>query len=213
MSASGFPEGEAVGTADTATPGAMPCLAGAFWVFAYGSLMWDPGFPYGDCRKARLNGYHRRFCVYSIRYRGTPESPGLVLGLDRGGCCTGVAYRVAAADSEAVRAYLWEREMFTHTYQPRLVPVRLEDGARVRALTFVVDRSMPQYTGRLPLAEVARLIAQGHGSRGPCRDYLLNTVRHLNDLGLPSPPLTDLAGAFDAAAPGGAGRGGEGARG
>lgn len=169
---------------------------GAFWVFAYGSLMWDPGFPHQESRKARLFGYHRRFCVYSVRYRGTPECPGLVLGLDRGGCCTGVAYRVAEADAEAVRAYLWEREMFTHTYQARQVPVVLDDAVRVTALTFVVDRGHSQYAGRLPLAEVARLITQGHGSRGPCRDYLLNTVRHLNDLGLPSPPLADLAGAF-----------------
>jgi cation transport protein ChaC len=197
-----FSVNEAVGIDGATAAGYKQWPAGAFWVFAYGSLMWDPGFPFAESRKARLFGYHRRFCVYSVRYRGTPECPGLVLGLDRGGCCTGVAYQVAATDSEAVRAYLWEREMFTHTYQARRVPVVLDGAARVTALTFVVDRAHRQYAGRLPTAEVARLIAQGHGSRGPCRDYLLNTVRHLAELGLPSPPLTDLAGACSGAGDG-----------
>lgn len=174
-------------------PGADP--DGAFWVFGYGSLMWDPGFPHLESRTALLRGYHRAFCVYSLRYRGTPEAPGLVLGLDRGGSCRGIAYRVAAADREDVLAYLWEREMFTRTYHPRHLAVQIGDGAAgaVRALTFVVDRAHRQYAGKLPTDEVARLIAAGEGTRGRCRDYLLNTVRHLRELGLSSPPLTQLA--------------------
>lgn len=168
---------------------------GAMWVFGYGSLMWDPGFPHLESRTSLLRGYHRAFCIYSLRYRGTPECPGLVLGLDRGGSCRGIAYRVDASVRHEVLAYLWEREMFTRAYQPRRVTVTL-DGAKpepVTALTFVVDRAHRQYAGKLPTAEVTRLIAAGQGSRGHCRDYLLNTVRHLRDLGLSSPPMTRLA--------------------
>ena len=168
---------------------------GAFWVFGYGSLMWDPGFPHIESRTALLRGYHRAFCVYSLRYRGTPEAPGLVLGLDRGGSCRGIAYRVAAEDRDDVLAYLWEREMFTRTYQPKHLAVEVEGCAAltVHALTFVVDRAHEQYAGKLPPDEVARLIAAGEGTRGRCRDYLMNTVRHLRALGLSSPPLTQLA--------------------
>lgn len=170
----------------------------ALWVFGYGSLMWDPGFPYAEQRTGLLRGYHRSFCVYSLRYRGTPEVPGLVLGLDRGGSCRGIAYRIAAADRDDVLAYLWEREMFTRTYQPRRVAVALDgDPARtVTALTFVVDRAHRQYAGKLPTAEITRMIASGRGTRGRNRDYLLNTVRHLHELGLSSPPLTSLAQAL-----------------
>lgn len=167
----------------------------AMWVFGYGSLMWDPGFPHLESRTSLLRGYHRAFCIYSLRYRGTPECPGLVLGLDRGGSCRGIAYRVDATLRHEVLAYLWEREMFTQVYQPRRVTVSL-DGAtpeHVTALTFVVDRAHRQYAGKLPTAEVMRLIAAGQGSRGHCRDYLLNTVRHLRDLGLSSPPMNHLA--------------------
>ena len=168
---------------------------GEFWVFAYGSLMWDPGFPHLEHHKARLRGYHRSFCVYSVRYRGTPDSPGLVLGLDRGGSCQGVAYRVAADAADDVREYLWEREMFTHVYRPRCLPISMVDAPvhRVTALTFVVDRAHAQYAGKLTAVEVKRLIAHGAGTRGRCQDYLLNTVKHLDALGLSSPPLTRLA--------------------
>ncbi|MEZ5669875.1 MAG: gamma-glutamylcyclotransferase [Alphaproteobacteria bacterium] len=166
-----------------------------FWLFAYGSLMWDPGFPHAERHRAVLRGYHRSFCVYSVRYRGTPEAPGLVLGLDRGGSCCGVAYRVADDDAAAVRAYLWEREMFTRVYCPREVGVRLVDSAhrRIDALTFVVDRAHAQYAGRLPIGELVRLIRRGEGSRGRCRDYLLNTVQHLEQMGLSSRQLRRLA--------------------
>ncbi len=154
-----------------------------FWVYGYGSLMWHPGFPHLEVRKARLRGYHRRFCVYSVRYRGTPERPGLVLGLDRGGSCMGLAYRVPAAEGEAVMDYLYEREMITGVYIPRWVTVQTGEGD-LAAATFVVDPAHPQYAGRLSVSETAELIVQGYGQRGPCGEYLENTVGHLEALGI-----------------------------
>ncbi len=154
-----------------------------FWVFGYGSLMWHPGFPHVEVRVGRLHGYHRRFCIYSWRYRGTPERPGLVLGLDRGGACRGLAYRVPAAEADGVLDYLYEREMITGVYTPHWLTVETEQGP-VTAAGFVVDREHEQYTGRLSLEKTAELIAQGHGERGACHEYLANTVRHLEALGL-----------------------------
>lgn len=154
-----------------------------FWVYGYGSLMWNPGFPHLEVRQALLYGYHRRFCVYSHRYRGTPERPGLVLGLDRGGCCHGMVFRVPAAEGVAVMDYLWEREMMTGVYIPRWVECRTPTGA-VTAAGFVVDQSHPQYTGKLQMAQIAELIVQGTGQKGPCSDYLRNTIDHLQALGI-----------------------------
>ncbi len=162
-----------------------------FWVFGYGSLMWDPGFPHIEVRVALLHGYHRRFCVYSHRYRGTPDCPGLVLGLDRGGSCRGLVFRVPAAEGNEVLAYLHEREMVTGVYIPTWLNLETAQGT-VSAAGFVVDREHVQYTGRLSLEETAELILQGHGARGPCRDYLANTVRHLDGLGLGAGPLKRL---------------------
>ncbi len=162
-----------------------------FWVFGYGSLMWHPGFPHLEVRTALLRGYHRRFCVYSIRYRGTPEIPGLVLGLDRGGACRGLAYRVPAADGAEVMDYLHEREMVTGVYIPSWLKVETPMGP-IRAASFVVDRDHAQYTGRLSIEETARLIRQGCGQQGPCLDYLANTVRHLESLGLGGGSLKQL---------------------
>jgi len=161
------------------------------WIFGYGSLMWDPGFAYVEVRPALLRGYHRSFCVYSHRYRGTPERPGLVLGLDRGGACKGVAYRVPAADVAPALHYLWEREMTNRTYHLRAVPVRTPGGP-VAARAFVVDRMHRNYAGRLSLEVTARLILQGIGARGPCRQYLENTVSELRKLGLVDGPLHRL---------------------
>jgi cation transport protein ChaC len=158
--------------------------AGDYWVFGYGSLMWDPGFPHLEVRVSRLHGYSRRFCVYSFRYRGTPEQPGLVLGLDRGGSCWGLAYRVPAAEAAEVMAYLFEREMISGVYIPRWLKLKDQRGRQVSALSFVVDRRHQQYAGNLSDAETARLICQGSGKRGACREYLSNTVRHLDALGL-----------------------------
>lgn len=154
-----------------------------FWVFGYGSLMWHPGFPHLEVRVGRIYGFSRRFCIYSHIYRGTPEQPGLVFGLDSGGSCRGLAYRVPAGEGETVMDYLYDREMATAIYFPRWVPVRTEKGV-VQAITFVVDPSHWQYTGQLSVVEVVQLILQGSGDRGTCYEYLLNTVQHLKALDL-----------------------------
>lgn len=159
------------------------------WVFGYGSLMWHPDFPHIESQPALLHGYHRALCIYSVRYRGTPERPGLVLGLDRGGSCRGRAYRVAEADAEKVMAYLFEREMGTGVYVPSDLAVRLDDGRRVLAHTFVVRRDHRQYTGRLDAERAAELVATRHGPRGSSFDYLRNTVSHLDQLGIVDGPL------------------------
>ncbi len=166
-------------------------FAADFWVFGYGSLMWHPGFPHIEVRPALLRGFHRRFCIYSHRYRGTPERPGLVLGLDRGGSCRGLAFRVPSGEGEGVLDYLYEREMITGVYRPMWLKVKTPPG-RVTAASFVVDRGHVQYTGRLTLEETAELIVQGQGERGACGDYLANTVRHLEGLGLGAGSLKRL---------------------
>jgi cation transport protein ChaC len=158
------------------------------WVFGYGSLMWRPGFPFAEVRPALLRGYHRALCIYSHRYRGTPERPGLVVGLDVGGSCIGRAYRVAAKDRREVLAYLDEREMFAGVYARHLLPVRI-DGRRVTAVAYVTDRRHAQYTGRLAPERAAALVRQGIGKEGSSLDYLRNTVRHLDELGIKDGPL------------------------
>ena len=155
------------------------------WVFAYGSLMWRPGFAYAEARRARLTGYRRAFCIYSVHHRGTPERLGLVLGLDRGGVCEGVAYRIAAADAAAVKTYLRARELVNGVYREAVVPVELEHRpAEVTALAYIVERAHPTYAGRLPLGLQARLIRGARGLSGANLDYLVSTVRHLQEIGI-----------------------------
>lgn len=154
------------------------------WVFAYGSLMWQPDFDYVEAQGALLRGYHRAMCILSTHYRGCAEAPGLVLGLDHGGSCRGRAFRVAAERAAAVIALLHEREMITGVYRPGPLPISLDDGRRVTAHGFVVRRDHAQYCGRLRPDEAARLIRQGCGSRGRSRDYLASTVAHLDALGI-----------------------------
>jgi cation transport protein ChaC len=168
---------------------------GDLWVFGYGSLMWRPGFAHVERVPARLVGLHRALCVYSFVHRGTPERPGLVLGLDRGGMCRGVAYRVAAAKRAETVAYLRGREQVTTVYLETMRQIELEDEARrrVRALCYIVDRSHAQYAGRLTLAESLHHVRQGHGSSGPNRDYVLETVRALEALGYRESDLHLLA--------------------
>lgn len=169
-----------------------------FWVFAYGSLIWQPGFAYEEARQARLYGWHRAMCILSIHYRGRPDAPGLVLGLDRGGSCLGLAYRVKAAEADAVRQYLFEREMISGVYEPRTLPVHLGGGVRVASHAFVARRDHQQYAGPLSLDQAARLIRQGSGSTGTCRDYLATTVAHLDALNLPDWGLRRLLERVDA---------------
>ena len=162
------------------------------WVFGYGSLMWNPGFPHLERSRAVLYGYHRRFCVWSHRYRGTPEAPGLVLGLDHGGSCQGMAFRIAAADVPDTLVYLWDREMVTGVYRPGLRTVHLPD-RKVAACCFVVDRHHRQYCGELDEEQTIAHICNGHGQRGPNCEYLFNTVSHLDELGIRESPLHRLA--------------------
>ena len=168
---------------------------GDLWVFGYGSLMWRPGFAFIEQVPARLIGEHRALCVYSFDHRGTPEKPGLVLGLDRGGACRGVAFRVAARLRGNTIEYLRSREQTTHVYREVMRSVWLDNEARQRvsALTYVVDRSHVQYAGRLPLAEQLRIVQQGHGRSGNNRDYVLSTVRAIEAQGFRDGPLHQLA--------------------
>ena len=156
------------------------------WVFGYGSLMWRPGFAFEEARHARLTGYRRCFCIYSVHHRGTAKRPGMVLGLDRGGACEGIAYRVAAANVAKTVRYLRAREQVNGVYREAHVPVELIDGPRreVLALVYIVERAHPSYAGRLSLATQARLIRGGQGVSGNNLDYLISTLRHLNELGI-----------------------------
>ena len=165
------------------------------WVFGYGSLMWRPGFCYLERHPALLRGYHRSFCVYSWHHRGTPDRPGLVFGIDRGGACRGIAYRVAAADAPDVRRYLYEREQVTMVYRDIAVPVRLLGAGdrRVTALTFAVDRSHDQYAGRLSFDEQVARICEGEGQSGDNPDYLFSMVAHLEEMGISDHHLEALA--------------------
>ena len=165
------------------------------WVFGYGSLMWRPGFEFIEQVPARLIGEHRALCVYSFDHRGTPETPGLVLGLDRGGACRGIAFRVAAGRRDATVDYLRGREQTTHVYREVMRSVWLQDDARQRvsALAYVVDRGHVQYAGRLSLAEQLRYVQQGHGRSGNNRDYVLSTVKSIEAQGFRDPQLHQLA--------------------
>ena len=169
--------------------------SGDLWVFGYGSLMWRPGFAYLEKGPARLMGLHRALCVFSFVHRGTPERPGLVLGLDHGGMCRGIAYRVAASARADTIAYLRGREQVTTVYVETMRQIELEDESRrrVRALCYIVDRSHVQYAGRLTLAESLHHVRQGHGRSGPNRDYVLETVRALEGLGYRETDLHLLA--------------------
>lgn len=170
-------------------------MTNTLWVFGYGSLLWHPGFPVRERRRARLAGWHRSFCMWSIHHRGTPEHPGLVLALDRaeGGECHGLALAVEAGHEEATLAYLRERELVSSAYLERRETVQFEDGTSAEALAYVVDPRHVQYTGPLDLERQAQVIAGATGGRGPNSEYLMNTVRHLADLGVEDADLSWLA--------------------
>jgi cation transport protein ChaC len=156
------------------------------WVFGYGSLMWRPGFAFEEARRARLIGYRRCFCIYSVHHRGTPKRPGMVLGLDRGGACSGIVYRVSAANAAETIAYLRSREQVNGVYREAHLPVEITEGENreVTALAYIVERAHPSYAGRLPLTMQARLIRGARGISGVNVDYLISTLRHLAELGI-----------------------------
>ncbi|MGJ4906287.1 gamma-glutamylcyclotransferase [Bradyrhizobium sp. HKCCYLS2058] len=168
---------------------------GDLWVFGYGSLMWRPGFDFVEQVPARLIGEHRALCVYSFVHRGTPEKPGLVLGLDRGGACRGIAFRVAADKRDETIAYLRAREQVTSVYREVTRSVWLENEARERvsALVYVVDRGHVQYAGRLSPQEQLRHVRQGHGQSGANRDYVISTVKAIEAQGFRDTQLHRLA--------------------
>ena len=153
------------------------------WVFAYGSLMWNPEMRFAERLPARVHGWHRGFCLYSPEYRGTREKPGLVLGLDRGGSCRGIAYRLAEATLAAEIDLIWTREMTGFVYHMTALKIATERGP-VQGYAFTVRRDSRDYAGRLALDVAARIIATSKGDRGTGRDYLANTVRHLEELGI-----------------------------
>jgi glutathione-specific gamma-glutamylcyclotransferase len=165
------------------------------WVFGYGSLMWRPGFAHVDRARARLIGLHRSLCVYSFVHRGTPERPGLVLGLDRGGACRGIAYRVERALRGETIAYLRGREQVTMVYREawRDVLVAGDLERRVRALVYVVDRGHAQYAGRLDLERQLHFVRQGHGNSGANLEYVLATVAEIEAQGIRDNDLHLLA--------------------
>lgn len=166
-----------------------------FWVFGYGSLMWKPGFAYERSLPAKLWGYHRSLCVYSFVHRGTPDRPGLVLGLDRGGSCRGVAFKIAAEHIDETLAYLRARELVTNIYREITCPVRLLEGEQrlVPAICYAVDRHHEQYAGKLALADLLAHVEQGRGGSGANPDYVIATHDHLEELGIHDPQLSWLS--------------------
>jgi cation transport protein ChaC len=156
---------------------------GDLWIFGYGSLMWSPGFRARHKAPGKLHGYHRSLCIFSHRYRGTAQRPGLVMGLCRGGSCWGMVYRVAASGVRQVLGKLYIREMRNRVYRPTFVRVRA-GGREVRALAFVADPSHRQFVGDLDVTATARFVAQGIGSRGHNIDYVSYTLAHMHELGV-----------------------------
>jgi cation transport protein ChaC len=177
------------------------------WVFGYGSLMWRPGFEFEERCEALMHGVHRRLCIYSHVHRGTPEKPGLVLGLDKGGKCRGIGYRVSASRRQATLDYLREREQVTMVYKEvwrNMVVRRTGGGHRVRALVYVVDQSHEQYAGKRTARELLPFVLQGHGKGGPCIDYIAATLEHIREQGFSDPHMEEvLALACSAAVSGG----------
>ena len=171
----------------------QPTTAATRWVFGYGSLIWNPGFPYVSAQRGLLRGAHRSLSIYSHHHRGTPELPGLVFGLARGGSCRGMVFEVAGPDWPEVLAYLKAREQVTRVYRDVHRPVRLADGRTISALAFVVDERHEQYAGRLELDAQLTMVRQGVGISGANVDYVLNTARHLLSLGIRDRQVMALA--------------------
>jgi len=155
--------------------------------------MWNPGFATPETQPARLHGWHRAFCIYSEHYRGTPQKPGLILGLLPGGACRGLAHRLPAREYEKARRYLWTREIDNDgVYTENIRPIHLADGRTVDALVYLADRTHRQFAGKLATPTALRFIRQGQGATGSSLDYLRNTVAHLRDLGLRDRALEEL---------------------
>ena len=170
---------------------------GDLWVFGYGSLMWRPGFDFAEKAEATLHGYHRALCIYSVHHRGTPERPGLVLGLDRGGSCRGVAFRIPADQADETLAYLREREQVTMVYRETRHQLRLIDGRNVAGIAYSVDRTHSQYANRLPHDALVEIVRRGIGVSGANPDYVRATTAHLAAMGLKDRTLSRVVAALD----------------
>lgn len=192
----------------------MPHAPHDLWVFGYGSLMWNPGFAFAEAERARLVGYRRAMCIYSVYYRGTARRPGLVLGLDRGGVCDGVAFRVERAHAAEVRRYLSERELIYGVYREMFLPVTLARPGQpqVQALAYVAECRHPSYAGHLPPRLKAHVVRGARGKAGTNIDYLANTLCHLADMGIRDFRLQRVAAFVGAFATGGEAIGGRRAR-
>lgn len=153
------------------------------WVFAYGSLIWNPILQYDRCQVGKIYGWHRRFCMWTPAGRGTPETPGLTLALERGGSCRGVAYRIPEHDISAELLLLWQREMVVGSYIPRWVKV-LTEGEPVNAIAFTINPHHPLYAPGLSVAEIATSISRAEGALGACSDYLWQTIAGLANVGI-----------------------------
>jgi len=166
---------------------------GDLWVFGYGSVMWRPGFDYMERRAGRLHGYHRSLCVWSWFHRGSPDNPGLVLGLDVGGSCNGIAYRVAESGKAEAADYLYRRELVTDGYEAILRPVYLDDGP-VTALCFRANRAHPQYAGKLDHRHAADVVRRSTGNSGANPDYVASAVKQLHAMGINDKALATING-------------------
>lgn len=164
--------------------GSRPDGGGDVWLFAYGSLIWNPMIHFVDQRVATVHGYHRRFCLWTHLGRGSSEAPGLVLGLDHGGACRGLVYRIDASIASAELELLWRREMITGSYCPRWVRIVTKEGGRDWAIAFLINRAHPRYAGLVSEDRVVESIARAHGALGPCAAYLFDTAQHLEALGI-----------------------------
>ncbi len=168
-----------------------------FWVFGYGSLMWRPGFEHVEAIPARMGGVHRAPCIYSWVHRGTQASPGIVLGLDRGGMCSGLAFKVRETDRDTVIAYLRERELVTNVYVETLLPAQLHDpsgqGRVVSCVTYVVDPYHEQYAGSLDVEALVEIIARAEGKSGRNDAYFLDTTSQLREMGIEDAMMEAIA--------------------
>jgi cation transport protein ChaC len=162
------------------------------WLFGYGSLIWNPGLPTLEALRSRVHGYHRGLYLWSRVNRGTPEQPGLVLALDRGGSCSGIAFRLSAEGAMPHLEALWRREMAMGSYRPAWLPCVLADGRRVAALAFVMRRDVPSYTGKLSDQIVKTVFGCASGRYGTTLDYVSRTVEALRDSGMPDRALEAL---------------------
>jgi len=172
--------------------GSRPDGGGDVWLFAYGSLIWNPMIHFVDKRVATVHGYHRRFCLWTHLGRGSANAPGLILGLEHGGTCRGLVYRIEASAAPAELELLWRREMITGAYRPRWVRMVTDEGDLGWAIAFIINRAHPHYAGLVPEDRIVESIARARGALGPCAAYLFDTAQHLEALGIRDTRLSHL---------------------